>query len=146
MCFGHVERKGGDDWVKSYTVMEVESKRPRGRARKMWMKTLSNDMRCALSTPADTKDTSLWREMIHGAKWPTQLNLDYYAIGVFTCGNAVKLTCVCIENISYYCWLQTAASRVGVLTERSCPRLGTATELESFIDTQPGRDMAFGRL
>jgi hypothetical protein len=32
--FGHVERKGDDDWVKRCTRMEVEGNRPRGRPRK----------------------------------------------------------------------------------------------------------------
>jgi hypothetical protein len=72
----HVERKGDDDWVKRCTRMEVEGIRPRGRPTKTWMKTLEDDMtRCALS-PADTKDRSLWRGRIHGAKQPTWVNLD----------------------------------------------------------------------
>jgi hypothetical protein len=35
--FGHVERKGDDDWVKRCTRLEVVGKRPRGRPRKTWM-------------------------------------------------------------------------------------------------------------
>jgi hypothetical protein len=32
--FGHVERKGDDDWVKRCTRLEVVGKRPRSRPRK----------------------------------------------------------------------------------------------------------------
>jgi hypothetical protein len=69
--FGHVERKGDDDWVKRCTRLEVVGKRTRGRLMKIWMKMLEDDMKCVLS-PADAKDRSLWRGGIHGVKRPTQ--------------------------------------------------------------------------
>jgi hypothetical protein len=73
--------------------MVVEGNRPRGRPRKKWMKTLEDDMtRCALS-PADTKNRSLWRGRIHGAK-TANLGKPGYTIGVLTNGSVVKPTCV----------------------------------------------------
>jgi hypothetical protein len=43
--FGHVEINGDDDWVKKCTMLEVMGKRPRGRPRKTWMKTLKDYVR-----------------------------------------------------------------------------------------------------
>jgi hypothetical protein len=43
---------------------------------KMWMEMLEDNMRrCALS-PVEAKERCLWRGRIHGAKWPTWVNLD----------------------------------------------------------------------
>jgi hypothetical protein len=73
--FGHVERKGDDDWVNRCTRLEVVGKRPRGRPRKTWMTVLKEDMRRGALSLEDARDRSLWRR-IHGAKWPTQVKLD----------------------------------------------------------------------
>jgi hypothetical protein len=74
--FRHVERKGDDDWVKRCTKMEVVGKRPRGRPRKTWLTTLKDDMIRGALSPEDARDRGLWRKRIHGAKWPTRVNLD----------------------------------------------------------------------
>jgi hypothetical protein len=54
--FGHVERKGDDDWVKRCTRLEVVGKRPRGRTRKTWLKSLKDYMRKGALCPEDAKD------------------------------------------------------------------------------------------
>src|SRR5664279_1236049 len=38
--FGHVERKGTDDWVSACRNIEVDGKRGRGRGRKTWKESL----------------------------------------------------------------------------------------------------------
>jgi hypothetical protein len=71
--FVHVEIKGDDDWVKSYTRMAVIDQEI---GQGMLVKTLrDNTIRCAPS-PVDAKDRSLWRGRIHGAQWPPWVNLD----------------------------------------------------------------------
>jgi hypothetical protein len=72
--FGHVERKGDDDWVKRCTRLKVVGKRPRGRPRKMWMTALKDDMRRGALSPEDARNRGLWRR-IHGAKQLTWVNL-----------------------------------------------------------------------
>ena len=43
--FGHVERKGPEDWVSACRDMNVEGKRSRGRGRKTWMECIVSDMK-----------------------------------------------------------------------------------------------------
>jgi hypothetical protein len=72
--FGHVERKGNDDWVKRCTRLEVMGKRPRCRPRKTVMPTLKGNIRRGALSPEDARDRGLWRR-IHGAKRSTWVNL-----------------------------------------------------------------------
>jgi len=42
--FGHVERKGDNDWVKRCITWEVEGIRQRGYPKKTWWDCVKNDM------------------------------------------------------------------------------------------------------
>jgi len=41
--YGHVLRKGDNDWVKKCTEHEVEGARPRGRPKKSWREILEKE-------------------------------------------------------------------------------------------------------
>jgi hypothetical protein len=83
------------DYVKRYTMMEVEGSRPRGRSRKTWMKTLDENTRRYALLPVDAKDkTFIEREN----PWceAADLGKSRYTIGALTNGSAIKPTCVCV--------------------------------------------------
>ena len=42
--YGHVMRKGDEDWVKKYMEYRVEGRRPVGRPRKTWLESVEVDM------------------------------------------------------------------------------------------------------
>jgi hypothetical protein len=93
--FGHVERKEDDDWVKRCTRMEVVGKRTRGRPRKTWMSMLKDDMKKGALSPK-MRGTEICGEgvsMVQSGR--PGLTWKCYRC-CFTCGGAVKPTCVCV--------------------------------------------------
>ena len=42
--YGHVMRKGDEDWVKKCIENRVEGRRPVGRPRKTWLESVEEDM------------------------------------------------------------------------------------------------------
>ena len=42
--YGHVMRKGNEDWVKKCMECRVEGRRPVGRSRKTWLESVEADM------------------------------------------------------------------------------------------------------
>jgi hypothetical protein len=57
--FGHVERKGEDDWVQRCTGLEVLGKITRGKPMKTRMTTLKDDMKRGAMSPEYTRDRGL---------------------------------------------------------------------------------------
>jgi hypothetical protein len=43
--FGHVKRKGDNDWVRKCTELVVDGKRPRGRPRRPWGDVVKDNMK-----------------------------------------------------------------------------------------------------
>jgi hypothetical protein len=92
--FGHVERKGDDDWVKRCTRMVVEGNRPIGRPRKTWMKTLEDDGQDVLYCSGYKGQKFMERE----DSWCE--TTDPGKSG-HTNGRAVKLICTLCLSIDY---------------------------------------------
>jgi len=44
--FGHLERKGSDDWVSSCRSFQVSGAARKGRSRKTWGECVKQDLRC----------------------------------------------------------------------------------------------------
>ena len=42
--YGHLKRKGNEDWVKKCMEYRVEGRRPIGRPRKTWLESVKADM------------------------------------------------------------------------------------------------------
>ena len=62
--FGHVERKKEDDWVRGCMNMVVEGNRDRGRPKKTWWDSVSNDMAEMGLRREDVLDRDRWRRGI----------------------------------------------------------------------------------
>ena len=56
--YGHVLRKGDNDWVMEY---EVEGARPRGRPKKTWREIVEKDCKVCGLNREDAMDRSRWR-------------------------------------------------------------------------------------
>ena len=59
--FGHVERRGNEDWIQKVSRMEVEGRRSVGRPRKTWAQTVSDDLRLLRLGPALANNRERWR-------------------------------------------------------------------------------------
>ena len=59
--YGHVMRKGDEDWVKKYMEYRVERRRPVGRPRKTWLESVELDMAKLEIDKEDVHDRSKWR-------------------------------------------------------------------------------------
>ena len=64
--FGHVERKGVDDWVSACRNLEVVGSRGRGRPRVTWRAWLDGDMKDIGLRPGMAMDREKWRCGIMG--------------------------------------------------------------------------------
>ena len=64
--FGHVERKGVDDWVSACRNLEVGGNRGRGRPRMTWSAQLDGDMKDMGLRPEMAMDRGKWRCGIMG--------------------------------------------------------------------------------
>ena len=65
--FGHVERKGDNDWVKRCITWEVEEIRQRGRPKKTWWDCVKNDVESLGLSQQDAQSRNKWRRRIKGA-------------------------------------------------------------------------------
>jgi hypothetical protein len=70
--FGHVKRKGDDDWVRKCTEFVVDGKRPRSRPRRTKGDVVKNDMKRMYLSPNDVNDKVKWRRLIHGCSLADQ--------------------------------------------------------------------------
>ena len=62
--YGHVMRKGDDDWVKKCMEYIVEGRRPVGRPRKTWLESVEGDMAELQIDKEDVHDISKWRRNV----------------------------------------------------------------------------------
>ena len=66
--YGHVMRKGDEDWVKKYMEYIVEDRRPVGRQRKTWLESVEVDMAELEIDKEDVHDRSKWRRIVNVMK------------------------------------------------------------------------------
>ena len=64
--FGHVERKGADDWVSECRRLEVVGGVGKGGNMKTWMKCVKDDMKEFGLRKEDAQDRTYWRDSIVG--------------------------------------------------------------------------------
>ena len=62
--FGHLERKGVDDWVSACRGLVVEGTRGRGRSRKTWEQCVRDDMKLLGLHPEWAVFRDMWRDLI----------------------------------------------------------------------------------
>ena len=67
--YGHVMRKGDEDWVNKCMEYRVEGRRPVGRPRKTWLESVDVDMAELEIDKEDVHDRSKWRRI------PTKIKL-----------------------------------------------------------------------
>ena len=73
--FGHVERKGAEDWVSACRSLVVEGDRGWGRGRKTWKECVRDDMKRMNLTVADAQNRAVWRSGILGNR-PTRVSME----------------------------------------------------------------------
>ena len=66
--YGHVMRKGDEDWVKKCMEYRVEGRRPVGRPRKTWLESVEVDMAEPEIDKEDVHDRSKWRRIVNVMK------------------------------------------------------------------------------
>ena len=66
--YGHVMRKGDEDWVKKCMEYRVEGRRPVERPRKTWIESVEADMAKLEIDKEDVHDRSIWRRNVNGMK------------------------------------------------------------------------------
>ena len=66
--YGHVMRKGDEDWVKKCLEYRVEGRRPVGRPRKTWLESVEVDMAELEIDKEDVHDRSKWRRIVNDMK------------------------------------------------------------------------------
>ena len=69
----HVKRRSDDNPLRKAMDFEVDGRRPPGRPRKTWKKTLEEDMRLAGVREEDALDRGRWRAMTK-RQTPVQAN------------------------------------------------------------------------
>jgi hypothetical protein len=73
--FGHLERKGEDEWVSACRSFEVVGIRGRGRGRKTWEECVKADMDLLGLSRDWAKDRCKWKSSIWGSR-PTRASMD----------------------------------------------------------------------
>ena len=63
--YGHVMRKGDEDWAKKCMEYRVEGRRPVGRPRKTWLESVEADMAELEIDKEDVHDRSKWRRNVN---------------------------------------------------------------------------------
>ena len=66
--YGHVMRKGDEDWVKKCMEYRVEGRRPVGRPSKTWLESVEADMAELEIDKEDVHDRSKWRRNVNVMK------------------------------------------------------------------------------
>ena len=66
--YGHVMRKGDEDWVKKCMEYRVEGRIPVGRPRKTWLESVEADMAELEIDKEDVHDRSKWRRNVNVMK------------------------------------------------------------------------------
>ena len=66
--YGHVMRKGDENWVKKCMEYRVEGRRPVGRPRKTWLDSVEVDMAELEIDKEDVHDRSKWRRIVNVMK------------------------------------------------------------------------------
>ena len=66
--YGHVIRKGDEDWVKKWMEYRVEGRRSIGRPRKTWLESVEADMAEFEIDKEDVHDRSKWRRNVMKTK------------------------------------------------------------------------------
>ena len=66
--YGHVMRKGDEDWVNTCLEYRVEGRRPVGRPRKTWLESVEADMDEHEIDKEDVHDRSKWRRNVNVMK------------------------------------------------------------------------------
>ena len=66
--YGHVMRKGDEDWMKKCMKFRVEGRRPVGRPRKTWLESVEVDMAELEIDKEDVHDRSKWRRNVNVMK------------------------------------------------------------------------------
>ena len=62
--YGHVKRRDVGDPLRRVGEIDVEGRRPPGRPRKSWKKTIEEDMRVVGAQEEDVMDRDRWRGII----------------------------------------------------------------------------------
>ena len=62
--YGHVMRKGDDDWVKKCMEFRVEDRIPVGRPKRAWLESVEADMAELEIDKEDVNDRKKWRRNI----------------------------------------------------------------------------------
>ena len=66
--YGHVMRKGDEDWVKKCMEYRVEGRRPIGKLRKTWLEGVEADMAKHEIDREDVHDRRKWRRNVNVMK------------------------------------------------------------------------------
>ena len=66
--YGHVIRKGDEDWMKKCMEYRVGGRRPVGRPRKTWLESVEMDMAEIEIDKEDIHDRSKWRRNVNVMK------------------------------------------------------------------------------
>ena len=66
--YGHVMRKGEEDWVKKCMEFRVEDRRLVGRPRRTWLESVETDMAELEVDKEDVHDRMKWREHVRKRK------------------------------------------------------------------------------
>ena len=73
--YGHIERKGSDDWVSACRDYEVVGQKSRGRGRKTWAECVRHDLQSLGLRAEWAQDRNEWRNLIRGNR-PTHASME----------------------------------------------------------------------
>jgi len=73
--YGHIERKGSDDWVSACRDYEVVGQKSRGRGRKTWAECVRHDLQSLGLRTEWAQDRNEWKNLIRGNR-PTHASME----------------------------------------------------------------------
>ncbi len=77
--FGHLERKGRDDWVSTCRGFDVAGPKGRGRSRKTWGECVRQDLQ-SLNLKAEwAQDRTKWKGLFGGNR-PTRASMEKWTL------------------------------------------------------------------
>ena len=99
--YGHVMRKGDEDWVKKCMEYRVEGRIPVGRPRKTWLESVEEDMAELEIDKEDVHDRSKWRRNVNEEEVQPYRKTDYKPIIYILIGGPpnVRNTTVYVRKI-----------------------------------------------